>query len=211
VHEAKTDKLSVGQSVDVKVEGLPDERFSGRVAKIAVLADSQNRWLNPDLKEYETEITLDPTDVPLKPGVTAYVEILVETVEDKLAIPVQAVYSKSGRRYVFRGEEAKLLPVEIELRAIGTEWAEVSDGLSGGEEILLAFSDEEKRLIPDLSPNGRHADRGSEPPPAHREAARPPAPGGAKEVQSPKGAERTYTRGEPRGGSKVLPKSAVSE
>ena len=89
VHEAKTDKLRLGQAAAVTVEGLPGHQFTGNVAKIAVVADTQNRWLNPDLKEYETEITLDPTDVPLKPGVTAHVEILVESVEDILAVPVQ--------------------------------------------------------------------------------------------------------------------------
>ncbi len=210
VHEAKTDKLLVGQPVDVKVEGLSEERFTGRVAKIAVLADSQNRWLNPDLKEYETEITLDQTEVPLKPGVTAYVEILVEAVADKLAVPVQAVYSKGGRRYVFRREAHDLLPVEIQLGAIGTEWAEVSNGLSGGEEILLAFSDDEKRLVPDLPPSSRHAERRSGPPPAHRHAARPAPPADGKEARLPKRGDRSHTRGGPRGGSKVPSKSAGS-
>lgn len=150
VHEAKTNKLRIGQPAVVEVEGLPGRRFTGKVTKIAVLADTQNRWLNPDLKEYETEITLDPTDVPLKPGVTAHTEMLVETVEDALAVPVQAVYSKGGRRYVFRADGRNALPLEVQLGAIGTEWAQITDGLSGGEQVLLAFSDEHKRLIPDL-------------------------------------------------------------
>ena len=98
VHEAKTDKLEMGQFARIEVEGYPDRQFSGKVTKIAVLADTQNRWLNPDLKEYETEITLDPTDITLKPGVTAYVEIVVETVENALAVPVQSHAQKLGVR-----------------------------------------------------------------------------------------------------------------
>ena len=152
VHEAKTDKLQLEQVAIVTVEGMPGQRFSGRVSKIAVLADSQNRWLNPDLKEYETEIRLDPTDSPLKPGVTAHVEILVESVTEKLAIPVQSVYARGGRRYVFSGNRGGASPIAIKLGAIGTEWAEITEGLSGGETILLAFSDEHKRLAPDLPP-----------------------------------------------------------
>lgn len=152
VHEAKTDKLQIGQSVVVKVEGMPGQRFTGKVSKIAVVADSQNRWLNPDLKEYETEITLDPTDAPLKPGVTAYCEILVETVEDKLAVPVQTVYTKGGQRYVFQETAREPKPVAIALGAVGTEWAEVTRGLTGGEQILLTFADEHKRLVPDAPP-----------------------------------------------------------
>ena len=120
IHEAKTDKLKIGQNVLIDVEGVPGKRFPGRVAKIAVVADSQNRWLNPDLKEYETEIAMEKTDVLLKPGVTAHAEIYVESVEDRLAVPVHSVYSKGGKRYVFGVEGNKQLPLEVALGATGT-------------------------------------------------------------------------------------------
>lgn len=151
VHEAKTDKLREGQPATVTVEGIPGRVFSGKVSKIAVLADSQSMWLNPDLKEYETEITLDASDVQLKPGVTAHAEILVEMVTDKLAVPVQAVYAKGGQRYLFRdgGDGAEHVPVQ--LGQIGAEWAEVVSGINSGDTVLLAFSEELKRRIPDAA------------------------------------------------------------
>ena len=149
VHEAKTDKLKLGQRASIRIEGIPNQEFLGTVTKIAVVADTQNRWLNPDLKEYETEITLDHTETPLKPGVTAHAEILVQTVTDILAVPVQAVYSKTGRRYLFDVSTDSVQPLEIELGAIGSEWAEITKGAVAGKRILLAFSDEHKRLIPD--------------------------------------------------------------
>ena len=155
VHEAKTDKLRLGQAAMVTVEGIPGKRFSGSVTKIATLADSQNSWLNPDLKEYQTEITLDPTEETLKPGVTAQVEIMVETVDGKLAVPVQAIYTKGGQRYVFRDGGSASSYAAVQLGAIGTEWAEITSGLSAGEKIRLAFSDEDKRAIPDASPGDR--------------------------------------------------------
>lgn len=152
VHEAKTDKLHLGQSAIIRVEAMPDHRFTGTVTKIAAVADSQNRWLNPDLKEYETEITLDPTDAKLKPGVTAHVEIMVEQVQQVLAVPVQSVYTKGGRRYVFKNEGRDILPTEIKVGAIGTVWAQVNEGLHPQDSILLAFGDNHKRLVPDLPP-----------------------------------------------------------
>lgn len=151
VHEAKTDKLRLGQQAIVEVEGLPGKQFSGRVSKIAVVADTQNRWLNPDLKEYETEVTLERTEEALKPGVTAHVQILVETITDQLAVPVQAVYSKGGKRFVFSQQRGEVRPVEIQLGATGTEWAEISGGISANDKVLLAFTDDHKRLIPEES------------------------------------------------------------
>jgi HlyD family secretion protein len=157
IHEAKTDKLELGQRTSVQVEGLPGKTFSGSVTKIAVVADSQNRWLNPDLKEYETEVRLDQNDSALKPGMTAFAEILVETVEDRIAVPVQAIYAKSGQRYVFQAKGDKAAPVPVQLGAVGSEWAEVVSGLDGGESVLLAFGEEHKRMIPDRPREGRGA------------------------------------------------------
>lgn len=155
VHEAKTDKIRVGQSVTLTVEGMPGQQFSGKVSKIAALADSQNGWLNPDLKEYETEVTLDTTDAALKPGVTAHVEVLVESVEQKLAVPVQSIYTKGPQRYVFKDALAGASYSPIELGAIGTEWAEVRSGLEAGEKVRLSFSDDDKRAIPDPTGDGK--------------------------------------------------------
>ncbi len=154
VHEAKTDKLRTDQPVAVSIEGLPGRTFSGHVRKIAALADSQSGWLNPDLKEYETEILLDPTDVPLKPGVTAHAEILVESVQDRLAVPVQAIYAKAGKRYLFASDSGEVRPVVVDVGAIGAEWAEITSGVESGRRVLLAFGDEYRRLIPDAGPTG---------------------------------------------------------
>ncbi len=150
IHEAKTDKIKLGQAAIIEVEGIPEKQFSGKVTKIAVVADTQNRWLNPDLKEYETEITLDPTEVPLKPGVTAHCRILVDEVVDTLAVPVQAVYSKAGRTYVFKSAGSTVQPVEVEIGSVAAEWAQVTQGITQGETVLLAFESDQVRLIPDL-------------------------------------------------------------
>ncbi|MEK6800287.1 MAG: HlyD family efflux transporter periplasmic adaptor subunit [Planctomycetota bacterium] len=165
VHEAKTDKLRSGQKAVVTIEGIPGRTFPGEVTKIAVLADSQSSWLNPDLKEYETEITLDATDVPLKPGVTAHAEIHVQTVEDVVTIPVQSVYSKGGKRYVFRDTKRGPEYVEVSLGAVGTEWAEVKSGVEAGDQVLLALNEDLKRTLPEAQagergPGGTQRGRG---------------------------------------------------
>ena len=152
IHEAKTNKLRIGQAAHVEVEGVPGKRFTGEVSRIAVVADTQNRWLNPDLKEYETEVTLETVDQALKPGATAHVEILVERVLDKIAVPVQSIYTKGGSRYVFRDSSGGVDYSEVQLGSIGTEWAEVASGVSAGDSVYVAFSDEQTRLIPDLAP-----------------------------------------------------------
>lgn len=149
VHEAKTSKIKLGQTVKVEIEGLPDQVFDGKITKIAPLADSRNQWLNPDLKEYETEITLEHTLADLKPGVTARTEILIAQLENVLTVPLQTVFSKSGRHYVFALDDS---PIEVTLGLSSTDYVEVATGLKEGDRIQLAVSDDAMRNLPDLEP-----------------------------------------------------------
>jgi len=174
IHEAKTYKLAIGQRAIIEVEGMPGKQFSGRVNKIAAIADTQNRWLNPDLKEYETEILMDETTEVLKPGVTAHVRILVDTIENQLAVPVQAVFTKGPKQYVFVAHAGTVTPKAIQLGAIGTDWAQINSGINEKDKVLLAFNEKLRRLIPS---DDTHAST------SHKKAGRHRPPG----KHSPKG------------------------
>jgi HlyD family secretion protein len=152
IHEANTNKIDVGQDARVTVEGIPDTIFTGTVTKIAPLADSRNRWLNPDLKEYETEITLDESGENLKPGMTARVDILVSELADTLCVPVQAVFGKGGRHYVFKPDGNEVEPVEVTVGQSSTEYVEIVEGVEEGGEVMLAISEDATRLLPELPP-----------------------------------------------------------
>ena len=184
IHEGKANKVKIGQPVRIEMEGMPGVVLNGEVTKIAPLADSQNMWLNPDLKEYETEITLNSNGHDLKPGVTTRAEILVEEVRDVLAVPVQAVVTKQTRRYVFRGRSDTPEPVEVKLGRSNDEFVEVLDGLAQGDVIRLSVSEEDVRRIPELAPEEQEPSNGD---------------GFAGRDQAPKAAA-TPRRGSPRRG-----------
>ncbi|MHC5110700.1 MAG: efflux RND transporter periplasmic adaptor subunit [Planctomycetota bacterium] len=192
IHEAKTNKIRLGQPVFVEVEGVPDKQFSGSVTKIAAVADTQNRWLNPDLKEYETEITLDDVSGGLKPGVTAHARILVEEVMDAVAVPVQSVYSKGGKRFVFKRAGQDVQPHEIQLGSIGSEWASIVGGVDKGDQILLAFSEEETRMIPDVPAGPRRSFPGGMRGPGKR-GGRPGGDAKQQAVKDVKGGQKVGT------------------
>jgi HlyD family secretion protein len=228
VHESLATSIREGLPATVHVEGVENHVFTGRVTKVAALADSQNRWLNPDLKEYATEITLDPTDVELKPGVTARAEIHIEDVTDALVVPVQCVFSKGRKQYVFRGEGDDAEPVEVQVGSSSREFAQIKKGLQEGDEVLLAVSDELKRKLPE--PEATSAEQtpapiaGSGGPGAganpRRPAGRPGAashrtPAGADAAAQPRGPRQGHgasprTRGRPGGDSSRMPGRAGS-
>ncbi|MCH8965081.1 MAG: efflux RND transporter periplasmic adaptor subunit [Planctomycetes bacterium] len=204
IHEAQTDKIRLDQEAIIEVEGISDRKFTGRITKIAVLADSQNRWLNPELKEYETEITINESDPLLKPGVTARVEILVSELTDVVAVPVQSIYSKMHKSFVFVGHKDDAEPIEVQLGLASDEFVEIKSGLEPGQEVLLAVSDLMKTRLPEVEPPEDWMPGG--PMPGAEAAQRKPRMGGGKRTGgSMKGMgkrPRGGGKGRPRGGGK---------
>jgi len=119
------------------VDAYPDNVLTGKVVKVGVLPDSENRWLNPDLKVYETQISIEGVYPWLKPGMSTQVEIHVKELSDVVYVPIQAVSSSEGQRvcYVTRlaGSEKRV----VETGEFNNEFIEIKSGLSQGEVVLL--------------------------------------------------------------------------
>src|SRR5687768_4559544 len=75
IHESHIKKVRKGQMVKITLDAFPDKTLTGEVTKVGVLPDSQNQWMNPDMKVYLTTITINGTHDWLKPGMSSKVEI----------------------------------------------------------------------------------------------------------------------------------------
>lgn len=161
VHEAQIERLQVGMPALVNIEGFEGRTFSGKVAKIAVMADSQNYWLNPNLREYKTDILLDGTYTELKPNTTSRVEIQVAQLNNVLAVPIQAVFAKGGKFFVFVNDGKQTRPVAIQPGMSSTEYVEVKSGLSESQKVELIITEEMKLHLPDEGGEADDAEGGS--------------------------------------------------
>jgi HlyD family secretion protein len=138
VHESSVDQVEVGLDARVTVDAFPDLQFHGTVTKVAILPDSQSRWLNPDLKVYSTEVTLEDGSDKLKPGMSAKVEIIVERLEDAVHVPIQSVYRRGGREVCYQvtsDGDIEVRPVEVGFN--NDEFVEILNGLTAGDQVLL--------------------------------------------------------------------------
>ena len=59
IHESDIKKVAVGQKATIKVDAFPELSLDGEVIKVGVLPDAEQRWMNPDLKLYESSFRLD--------------------------------------------------------------------------------------------------------------------------------------------------------
>jgi len=137
IHESYIKKIKKGQKVHITVDAFPDTVLDGEVTKVGVLPDSQNRWMNPDLKVYLTTITINGTYDWIKPGMSAKVEILVAHLNDVVYVPIQAVSPSDGKQICYVVHGLKPDKREVEVGEFNEEFIEIKKGLKAGEQVLL--------------------------------------------------------------------------
>jgi multidrug efflux pump subunit AcrA (membrane-fusion protein) len=137
VHESYVKKIQKGQKVRIKVDAYPEEQLTGSVDRIAVLPDSQNRWMNPDLKVYDTRVVIDGTSDWIKPGMSAEVEIIVAQLSEVLYIPLQAVNNENGEQVCYVAGLTGNARRVIKTGEFNDSFIEVKSGLEPGDRVLL--------------------------------------------------------------------------
>ncbi len=167
VHETWMARIKPGQEARISVDAFPNQKFSGKVLKIAMVPDQQNFFLNPDLKVYSTELTITGRYDFLKTGMSAKVEIVVEELNDVMYVPVQAVANREGKKlcYLLAGKDIQ--PQEVQTGAFNENYIQVTEGLEPGQMISLT--------PPEITAPGA-ADAGQTPAKNEAPPGPPPAP-----------------------------------
>jgi len=135
VHETWIDKIEPNQPAKITVAAFPDKTFTGKVLKKAPLAD-QTDFLNPDLKVYLTDVSIDGTHDALKTGMTGTVEVIIDELHDVLYVPIQSVVTVEEKKmcYVMGSRAEKR---EVETGLFNDNFVEIKSGLTEGEKVLL--------------------------------------------------------------------------
>ncbi|MCH2323072.1 MAG: HlyD family efflux transporter periplasmic adaptor subunit [Pseudomonadota bacterium] len=137
IHESAVQRVGVGQSVKVSIDAFPDVSLTGVVTKVAVVADSANAFMNPDLKVYPTTIKIHGVHDWLRPGMSAEVEILVDQLSDTVYVPLQAVTYWDDKRVVYVDNIGNPERREVETGTFSDSFIEIRSGLREGEKVLL--------------------------------------------------------------------------
>jgi len=137
IHESSVQRVAEGQRVAVRIDAFPDMRLTGEVIKVAVVADSGNAFMNPDLKVYPTIVRIDGEHDWLRPGMTAEVEILVASLENTVYVPIQAVTYLEDKQVVYVSRAGRREAREVQTGNYSEQFIEILSGLSAGEEVML--------------------------------------------------------------------------
>ena len=136
IHETWVDKVQPEQGAKITVSALPDQTFIGKVLKKAPLPDPED-FLNPDLKVYTTDVSIEGTHESLKTGMTAKAEIIIDELHDVLSVPIQSVINVEGKKICFVAAGKGTQRREVETGAFNDSFVEIKSGLAEGEKVML--------------------------------------------------------------------------
>lgn len=83
--------ISVGDRASIEVDALPDVTLDGEVVEMANTAMVTAAGSADQTTEFQVKVTILEDNPSLRPGMTASADIITETREDTLAVPVQSV------------------------------------------------------------------------------------------------------------------------
>lgn len=132
VNQADVIRLSTGQVVDIQVESVLGLTMKGIVERVAPQSTIKN-----SIKGYAARILIEKQDPRVRPGMTANLSIPVVSAENAVAVPLAAVFTEQGERFVYvkKGETFERRPIQIGIADY--DFAEVQKGLTAGEVISL--------------------------------------------------------------------------
>jgi HlyD family secretion protein len=161
LHESILHRVKDGMPARVRVESLPQYVLEGHVASIAPLPSYRSVPTSLDVMNYVGHIRLNGIPEGLLPGMTAEVEILTDSVQDALVIPVEALGYDSGREFCYVARPDFLERREVKVGETSANLLEVTAGLSEGEEVILNPG-EVAKMVPEYLVRSVPSDQHSE-------------------------------------------------
>jgi HlyD family secretion protein len=137
VDETDIGPVKVGQEVDITFDAFPGRQFQGQVLEVPFLGT-----LSQNIVTYDVPISLEgDKDVPLKPGMTANLKIVLARRENVLLIPAMAVQpGETGNVVLVQDSPQKpsvATPVEV---GFGDGvYVEVTRGLNEGDRVVVEY------------------------------------------------------------------------
>jgi len=134
VDETERGQLKPGQTVDVRVDAVPDKDFVGKVADISPLTKADfSSW--PVQKSFDVQVQVDNADSRMRPGMSATARIATDRIPDAIIIPADASFHKNGRTVVYVLDGGSFSERAIEVARRNNNELAVAKGLRAGERI----------------------------------------------------------------------------
>ncbi|MFM1768940.1 MAG: hypothetical protein RJA22_1469 [Verrucomicrobiota bacterium] len=132
VNQADVIRLNPGRELEIQAESVPGVKMKGVVERIAPQAVIKN-----GIKGFSARIAIRGIDPRVRPGMTAILSIPVSSADNVLAVPLAAVFTEGGQRFVFVRKDDAYERRPVTLGVTDYSHAEIVQGLAAGEVVAL--------------------------------------------------------------------------
>lgn len=133
VEETDIPLVQEGQAVEVFLDAYPDITFTGKVVQVGVKSETGSAGTTV----FTVVVQMERTEIPLRLGYNATVDIKVLSKTDVISIPITALLEEDGMEYVYVVEDGKAYRREIGTGDRTEEWVQVVSGLDVGERMVV--------------------------------------------------------------------------
>ena len=135
VDEVDVARIDLGQQLTVTLDALPGEVINGKVDQIAPTAT-----VNGGVVSYAVRLVLDATDAPLRAGMSATADIVVDRAEAVVLVPNWAIRRDrdTGQVLVSVLKDGQPLEVPVELGLRNESYSEVVEGVEAGDTVAVS-------------------------------------------------------------------------
>ncbi len=148
VSESKIGLVQSDKPAFVYLDTDPDRAYRGRVTEVSNFPLPKRRSYNPN--EYRAVVEVFDQLPSFRAGLRARVRISVDTQQDVLKVPLDAVFVHAEKHYCIVNEGDAWRAQQVEIGPNNDEFVVIRDGLAQGE--LVAVDPDAYRALVDLPP-----------------------------------------------------------
>ena len=108
INEIDISKIKTEQEVRIGVDAFPEKEYTGQVFEVANIGE---QLPNTDAKVFQVKIKVNETDPILRPGMTTSNQIVTDTFENVLYLPIEAIYVNDSIPFVYKKNGVKQIVV----------------------------------------------------------------------------------------------------
>ncbi|MEW6334956.1 MAG: efflux RND transporter periplasmic adaptor subunit [Thermodesulfobacteriota bacterium] len=136
VRELDLYKIKSGQRASIRVDAFPDSVYTGAVTTIGALGVERTERSRGE-KYFQLSVAMKGSDSRLRPGMTARVFILADSVKKVLCVPIHAVFDENGQKHCFVSQGKRFKKVNVVLGKNNEDLVEILSGLKVAERVAL--------------------------------------------------------------------------
>ena len=135
VSEEYRGRLKPGCKATVTVVAVPGLVIEGKLKEISPLARPRIPWDESSPKVFDGMIELKVADPRMVSGMSTRVEIVTETAENVLLVPIEAVFNEDGQVLCYVRSGAGFERKRVKTARSNDDFVEIAEGLAEGDQV----------------------------------------------------------------------------